>query len=237
MATNTLKADENRRTIQTLSHNTDMGSGGRNIKTTEPENGGQNIKQRLHQPMMKCEKEPGRGTAEESEVGGQIPKISGVPATLKLQKNSKKIQNPKNINLITRYLTPSDKKSELNPASGVGQRKTKQVPNQTYNNNQAGRVVSVKGEVISDLNTFLVRKRLEREQKGGERNCESSCRKVRNLNLNTNPAEHKPNRPVSSLPEEPTGVETKFKTNKLAGATEGGENITLLGKQEKENMI
>ena len=172
--------------------------------------------------MMKCLKEPGRRTVEKSEVGGQIPKISGVPATLKLQKNSKKVQNPKNINLITRYLTSSDKKSELNPASGVGQRKTKQVPNQTYKNNQAGRVVSVKGEVISDLNTFLVRKRLEREQKGkgGER-------------------DSKPNRPVPRLPEEPKGVETKFTTNQIAGATEGGENITLMGKQGKykENTV
>ena len=141
------------------------------------------------------------------------------------------------MNLITRYLTTSEKTVELNPASLGDQKKTLTVPNQTYKNNPAGRVVSVKGEVISYLNTFLVRKRLEREQKGGERNGENSCRRVRNPSLNTNPAEHKPNRPVSSLPEEPTGVETKFKTNKLAGATEGGENITLLGKQEKENMI
>ena len=60
------------------------------------------------------------------------------------------------------------------------------------------------------------------ERKGGERNGESSCRKVRNPSLNTNPAEHKPNRPVPSLPEEPKGVEANFTTNQIAGATEGG---------------
>ena len=108
------------------------------------------------------------------------------------------------------------------------QRKLLTVPNQTDMNKMTGRSdeksgndkgisVSVRGEVISDMKAFLARKRLEREQKGGERNGKGSCR-----NLYINPAEHKPNLPEASLPRKPTGVELQLKIKQGAGA-EGKE--------------